>query len=626
MWAIRRASNTTRNQSYYVLVSRTIYAKPGVHLVNGKDQQSKGDLFLKEKGDPYTGVCCPTRLISCIGSLPAVSLDWARNLSSQVRTNSTDKDDDLEDGFSDLDEPPETDNIGELTDREDKEISEGDSDGENSDVTGDDELGLSQTESDNGEKGLGKKIQSSLFTTIMEAPRFSFANTLDKWVEEGNPLGRPEISLAMLNLRKRRLYGKALQFLEWLEATKRLDFGEREYASHLDLVAKMQGIYKAEKFIDKVPKSFRGEILYRTLLANCVSAVNVKKAEEVFSKIRDNGLPLTIFACNQLLLLYKKVNRKKIGDVLKMMEQEGIKPSLFTYRLLIDTKGRLHDISGMEDVITAMRAEGVEPDLYLQAVIAKHYIFDGHKEKAEAVLKDIEGDDIGNNRAACKVLLPLYASLDKVDDVGRIWNICKDNPRLEECLAAIEAWGKLGNIEKAEEVFEEMIKSWKKLSSKYYNALLKVYANHKLLIKGKDLAKRMSDSGCKIGPSTIDALVKLHVMAGEVEKADSILCKASEQNQLKPFYTTYIYMLETYAKRGDVHHAEKIFHRLKQLGFVGRIRQFQLLLDAYVNAKVPAYGFRERMKADNIFPNKTLSAQLQASDAFRRTEISELLD
>ncbi|KAG0476110.1 hypothetical protein HPP92_012951 [Vanilla planifolia] len=622
MWAILRASKPIRSQSCCVLVMRFLYAKPGAssNFGYGEHQHSKDDQL--------NVACHLTRPVSCVCFLPQVSLVWARELSSQVKSRSIDKDDDLEDGFSELEEPPETDNIVEHANMDDDEmVSEGDSTGEDNDDAGEDALGLPDTKSKYGEKVVGRKNQSSpLFKVIIEASRPSLSNALDKWVEEGNSLGRGEISLALLNLRKRRFYGKALQFMEWLEATKRLDFGEREYASRLDLVAKVLGIQKAEKYIEKIPSSLRGEIIYRTLLANCVSAVNVKKAEEVFNKIRDLGFPLTVFVCNQLLLLYKRVDRKKISDVLKMMEKEDVKPSLFTYRLLIDTKGRINDISGMEDVIAAMKAEGVEPDLYLQAMIAKYYICAGHNGKAEAALKDMEKGDISDNRAACKSLLPLHASLGKVDDVRRIWNVCEHNPRLEECLAAIEAWGNLGNIEEAEKVFEKMMNSWKKLSSKYYNALLKVYANHKLLSKGKELAKRMSDSGCRIGPLTVDALVKLYVLAGEVEKADSILHKALDQNQIKPLYSTYICVLEKYTERGDIHNAEKMFHRLRHMGYVGRMRQYQLLLQAYINGKTPAYGFRERMKADNIFPNKAVLAQLHAVDAFKKTDILELLD
>ena len=425
---------------------------------------------------------------------------------------------------------------------------------------------------------------------------------------------------------KTEFFSIILQFFEWLEANKHLDFIERDYASYLDLIAKIHGIQKAEKYIAKIPKSFQGEVVYRTFLASCVASGNIKKSEEVFNKIRELGFPMTTFTCNQLLLLYKRNDRKKVADVLRLMEKENLKPSVFTYRLLLDIKGRANDISGMEDLVGMMKAAGMEPNLSIHAMVAKYYIYGNLKEKAEAELKEIEGDDINKNRAACRELLPLYAALGKADDVQRIWKVCEANPRLEECLAAVEAWGKLGQIRNAEEVFELMMKTWNKLSPRYYNALLKVYADHKLLSKGKDLAKRMSENGCRIGPLTWDALVKLYVASGEVEKADSILHKAVQQNQIRPLYSSYMAVLDQYAKRGDIHNAEKIFHKLRQNGYMGRMRLYQSLLQAYINAKAPAYGFRERLKADNMFPNKAVAAQLQSLDSFKRTQISDLLD
>ncbi|KAL6009828.1 hypothetical protein ACLOJK_000258 [Asimina triloba] len=497
------------------------------------------------------------------------------------------------------------------------------------------ELQLSDDESSpKGAKKLHEKTSDSpLFKVIMETSRPSIPSALDKWVEEGKPMGRTEISLAMLNLRRRRLYWKALEgthrgvgLMEWVKAKKQLDFTERDYASHLDLIAKVNGLQYAEKSVGKIPESFRSEVIYRTLLANCVSILDVKKAEEIFNKIRDLGFPLTVFACNQLLMLYKRVDRKKIADVLLMMEKENVKPSLFTYRLLIDTKGRSKDMTGMEQVIEAMKADGLEPDLILHATVARHYIFGELKEKAQQVLKEMEGDNLKDNRVACKLLLPLYAALGDADEVGRIWKVCEGHPHLDECLAAIEAWGKLGHVESAEAVFEKMLKTWKRLSQKCYTALLKVYADNKLLAKGKDLAKRMSDDGCQIGPFALDALIKLYVEAGEVSKADSILQKANLRNQAKPLYSSFLTVMDTYAKEGDIHNAEKIFHRVRQAGYTGRMGQYHTLLHAYVNAKAPAYGFRERMKADKLFPNRPVAALLAKVDAFKKTPMSDLLD
>lgn len=618
MWALRRALNPMRGNCN--VVARC--CRMNLHVASSSIDN--GECHYEEAGINRSFI--PSKSVSC-GPISLRSFVWSRNLSSQVGQKSTDKEDDLEDGFSDLEEPPESAEVNDGSDKEDKELmSEGEL-SEESDEAADNSLGLLDVESTSSEvKGPRRRtLYSPLFKTIMDSPRQSLTSALNKWAEEGKPLGREEISSAMLNLRKRRLYVTALQFTEWLEANGHIDFIERDYASHLDLIAKVSGLQKAEKYIEKIPESFRSEVVYRTLLANCAGAVNVKKAEEVFNKIRDLGFPISAFACNQLLLLYKRLDRKKIADVLLMMEKENVKPTLFTYKILIDTKGRANDISGMEQIVETMKAEGVEPDIMTQAMVARYYIFAGLNEKAEAALKEMEGDDFKENRNVCKVLLPLYAALGKVDDVGRVWKVCEANPRLDECLAAIEAWDKLGQIETAEEVFENISKKWK-LSSKYYNAMLKVYANNKLLTKGKELVKRMSNSGCRIGPLTWDALVKLYVEAGEVDKADSILQKAAQQNQNRLLLSSYMAVMDHYSNRGDVHNAEKIFHRLRQVGYIGRMRQYQSLLQAYVNAKTPAYGFRERMKADNMFPNKALAAQLAAIDAFKKTPFSELLD
>ncbi|XP_057947806.1 pentatricopeptide repeat-containing protein At1g80270, mitochondrial-like [Malania oleifera] len=630
MWALRQASNPVRNRVFSIGASRVCCAKSEIAstYLDDKADISEPSLLLFDR------CFLLKKYYHATHAFPKFSV-WRHHFSSEASAKSSGEEDGLEDGFSELETSATADVGREITDNgnEDELISEpefssdDEVEGGNLESRSQNELELSDTETVVSEKKPdSKRVPSELFKAVMAAPGLSIHNALDKWVEEGKELSRAEISLAMLNLRKRRMYGRALQLYEWLETNKQIDFVERDYASRLDLIAKIRGLQKAEQYIEKIPQSFRGEVIYRTLLANCVATSNVKKAEQLFNKMKDLEFPITSFACNQLLLLYKRIDKKKIADVLLLMEKENVKPSLFTYRILIDTKGQSNDITGMDQIVETMKDEGIEPDISTQALIAKHYISGGLKEKAEAVLKEMEGSNIRENRGACRALLPLYAALGKADDVGRLWKVCEANPRLDDCMAAIEAWGKLKKIEEAEAVFDRMVKTWKKLASRHYSALLKVYANHKMLTKGKDLVKRMADSGARIGPLTWDALVKLFVEAGEVEKADSVLQKAAHQNQLRPMFCSFMAIMDQYAKRGDVHNSEKIFHRMRQAGYVARARQFQALVQAYINAKAPAYGMRERMKADNIFPNKTLASQLVLVDAFRKTAVSDLLD
>lgn len=389
----------------------------------------------------------------------------------------------------------------------------------------------------------------------------------------------------------------------------------------------MRGLHEAEIYFERIPKSFRGEHLYRVLLANCVSQNNMIKAEKIFSKLKGSELPVSVFACDQMLLLYKRTDKRKITSVLSLMEKENIKPSILCYKILIDLRAKYNDIAGMEQIVEKMKAEGVEPDIVTQIAVANYYTSAGLKDKAEAVLKEVEGENLKENRQACHYLFPIYADLGKADEVERIWAVCESDPGINECLAAIAAWGKLEKVEQAEAIFEMMLDKCKKLSSRQYAVLLRVYTNNNMITKGKDLIKQMADSGHQLGPVAWDALVRLYVQAGEVEKADSLLQKAVLKSQIRPIYNTYLAILEQYAKRGDVHSAEKIFYRMRQARYTSRLIGFQLLMETYINAKRPAYGMRERVKADNLFPTRAFVEKLAEVDAFgRRETVSDLLE
>ncbi|XP_059282103.1 pentatricopeptide repeat-containing protein At1g80270, mitochondrial-like [Lycium ferocissimum] len=615
MWAIRRASSSFKKQVFMTGRSRICYATSEI----SSDGLKGASNVISHRPLTFGGFRITSR------GFPRVFIE-SQSFSSQAGTKSSGEDDsDSGVGFSELESSTATEEM-QKANKVDESVSEQELSEEDLDGEAPQELELSDTESEVSKRNSsGKRVSSALYNAIVAAPALSVCKILDKWVE-GNDVTRAEVAEAMLNLHKRRMYGRALQLSEWLESKKQLPFTDRDYASRVDLIAKVRGLKKAEDYIGMIPKSFRGEVIYRTLLANCVAESDMKKSEQIFNKMKDLEFPLTCFTCNQLLLLYKRTDKKKIADVLLLMEKENVKPSLFTYKTLIDAKGQVNDISGMEQIVETMKAEGIEPDINTQSILAKHYVSGGLNEKAENVLKEMEGGDIKENRWACRSLLPLYAALGRADEVSRIWQVCESNPWLGECVAAVEAWGQLHNIKEAEAVFDKMARKWPTISSKHYSVLLRIYANHKMLTKGKDLVKRMADSGCRVGPLTWDALVRLYVEAGEVEKADSILHKAAEQNRLRPMINSYLVIMEQYARRGDVHNTEKMLHRMRQAGYVSRITQYQCLIRAYVNAKAPCYGIAERMKSDNVFPNKGLTNMLAQVDAFKKSPVSDLLD
>ncbi|CAN6886527.1 unnamed protein product [Brassica oleracea] len=467
-----------------------------------------------------------------------------------------------------------------------------------------------EVEVEHSNKGKAKRTRArcELYDSIVAYK--SVKHVLEQWVKEGKDLSQAEVSLAVHNLRKRRSYAMCLQLWEWLRANTQFEFTEANYASQLDLVAKVHSLQKAEAFLNDIPESSRGEVVYRTLLANCVLKLHVKRAEDLFNKMRELKFPTSVFACNQLLLLYSKHDRKKIPDVLLLMEKENIKPTRGTYQFLINSKGLSGDIAGMDKLVETMKEEGIKLDPEIQAAVARYYMRAGRKERAEEVMKEIEGEGLEQAPWVCRSLLPLYAEIGDKENVRRLSRFVEQALRYDNSIAAIKAWGKLKEIEEAEAVFDKLVEKYKLVPMLPYFSLMEIYTENKMLTKGKNLVKRIASAGVKIGPSTWHALVKLYIKAGEVGKAEMILNKATKDNKMRPLFISYMVILEEYAKRGDVHNAEKVFMRMKRAGYAAQLMQYETVLLAYVNAKTPAYGMSERMKVDNVFPNKSLAAKL----------------
>lgn len=262
----------------------------------------------------------------------------------------------------------------------------------------------------------------------------------------------------------------------------------------------------------------------------------------------------------------------------------------------------------------------MEPTTELQVLMASIYVNNGQRDKADVILKEIEGDDLENNPWTCRYLLPVYGSMGREDEVERIWNICEPNARIQDFLAAIEAWGKLKRVEKAEEVFEKMMKEVKKPLTKMFMPLLTIYANHKMLEKGKALVKRIEEMGCKSGPPVWDALVKLYVGLGDIHRAIDVLEK-------KGMYTSYAAILRAASGKGDIPNAEKMVLEMKKAGYGLRLTAYSMLLQTYLNAKTPAYGFVDRMRGDSVYPNTLVAKQLAELDklAYRKSDLLDQL-
>ncbi|RWR73297.1 pentatricopeptide repeat-containing protein, mitochondrial-like protein [Cinnamomum micranthum f. kanehirae] len=213
MWALRRAAKPIRGHAFRFGGPRASAVASEVFcgaLEHGVDNHGHSSII------PFT-IIQPKRFYQR-PSVPTKFFFGTHCLSSQAGTKSSGDEDDPEDGFSELETPlgNETaagNSVGEEAAEDlisEPELSDADSADDLSEAAPD-ELDLSDDEpSDMSSKKVARKktLGSPLFKVIMESPRQSINSAIDKralrWAET-------EISVAMLNLRKRRMFGRALQ-------------------------------------------------------------------------------------------------------------------------------------------------------------------------------------------------------------------------------------------------------------------------------------------------------------------------------------------------------------------------------------------------------------------------------
>ena len=379
----------------------------------------------------------------------------------------------------------------------------------------------------------------------------------------------------------------------------------------IDLTAKMKQFAAAEQLLENSPPEFKTELAYHTLLKNYADHQMAQKAEALLEKLKASGLLTLPFSFNQMMLLYKKKGmEKKIPEILEDMKAAGIPNDVYTYNILMDVKARSGDIEGMEKIFEELKAdENVKADAATFGTLATSCVHAGLLDKAKFYLKEMEQGDVFRNRSAYDILISQYGAVGDLEGVERVWEKVKSGPVVSNrsYITVIEAFGKLGMVEKAEEFYEIMSKSKGLILSRQFNALLSAYARKGLMDKAEKLMEDMEKLGRKKNSITYHHLVTGYLKTDQFDKANAAMKEAQGdpvQGRSKPWFQTLVAVLDAFAERGNVVDAEILFQDIKKAYPRPNIEVYNILLKAYINSRVPALGFLQRMSTDRLVPNE----------------------
>ncbi|KAG8046581.1 hypothetical protein GUJ93_ZPchr0008g14095 [Zizania palustris] len=415
------------------------------------------------------------------------------------------------------------------------------------------------------------------------------------WMAAGRAVHRGHIFHAVNRLRRRRLHRTALQVMEWIMRERPYKLSELDYSYLLEFTAKVHGISEAESLFLRIPQEYQNELLYNNLVMACLDLGMINLAYAYKRKMRKLSLPISPYVYNRLIILHSSPGRQKtISKILAQMKADHVTPHTSTYNILLKIKANEHNLDGVARVFNDMKREKVEPNEITYGILAIAHAVARLFTVSQTYVEAIENSMTGTNWSTLEILVILYGYLGMEKKLKMTWNLMQGLPHIrpKSFILAIEAFGKVGSIDQAEEIWGN-IKSTRKLRfTEQFNSILSVYCRHGFVDKASAVFKEMRANGCQPNAITYHHLALGCLKAGIVKEALKTMEMAKKEVVTKkvrsstPWLETSHMLLENFAETGDLLSAKRVFSELNESKYCRNSFVFNTLLKAYVKAKV----------------------------------------
>ncbi|KAI3444761.1 hypothetical protein Pfo_001426 [Paulownia fortunei] len=415
--------------------------------------------------------------------------------------------------------------------------------------------------------------------------RVSIIPVLDKWVVEGRSLDHEELKRFIKNFRRNRRFKPALEIAEWMSDMKYFDITPGHIAVQLDLISKVHGAEQAEHYFNSLEDSLLVLPVYGALLNCYAGAKSLEKAEAIMEEIRKLNSSSNLYY-NTMLSLYSQMGKhEKLDSLMQEMESKGIVFDECTYNIRLNAYAVSSDIEGMEKLLMKMEVDPqVTANFRTYVTAAKGYLKAGALEKASVVLKKAEHLIKRQERqSAYGVLITFYATMQKEEDVYRLWNLLQKDGKLynRNYICMITSLEKLDDLDGAKKILEEWEENNIYFDIRIPNLVICAYCKKGHVREAEFILNRLIETGKEPSASTWSRMALGYYKNAQMEKAVEMTKKAilTSFPGWKPDLPTVAACLEYLKKKGDADGIQEILLLLEKcgkfsVGFKERIERY----------------------------------------------------
>ncbi|GAB2292022.1 hypothetical protein Dimus_026270 [Dionaea muscipula] len=279
---------------------------------------------------------------------------------------------------------------------------------------------------------------------------------------------------------------------EWMVTHGEFQLADSDYADRIDLMTKVFGIDAAERYFQSLPPAAKSNETCTALLHSYAGAKLTDKAEELYKRIKDSGLPFKAITYNEMMTLYMSLGQvEKVSFIVEDMKCQKVVLDLFSFNLWISSCAADLDVGRIQTIldemiqdpscdedwrryinlvniyITSGQLENLGSDSHAESelvitqrewisydfLILLHAGF-GNKDKVDTIWKALRmtGQKMSGRNYIC--ILSSYLMLDHMKEVGEVIDQWKQSTATlfdkSSCDRLIDAFAKAGFSEKSE--------------------------------------------------------------------------------------------------------------------------------------------------------------------------------
>ncbi|GFY89533.1 pentatricopeptide repeat (PPR) superfamily protein [Actinidia rufa] len=337
----------------------------------------------------------------------------------------------------------------------------------------------------------------------------------------------------------------------------------------------------------------------------------VSSAASLLHDLHKDGFSVDVYAYTSLITACARHGKyREAVRVFKKMEEEGCKPTLITYNVILNVYGKMGmPWSKITSVLEGMKSSGIVPDAYTLLINALLDVYGKSRRPNEAVevLRDMEVNGFSPSIVTYNSLISAYARGGLMDEAMELKKQMEGKgikPDVFTYTTLFSGFEKAGKDESAMRVFEEMISSGCNPNICTYNALIKMHGNRGKFTEMMKVFEDIKTCGCTpdiVTWNTILAVFGQNGMDSEVSGVfkemkrwvSEKLLTEMKDGRCKPNESTYSSLLHAYANG-------KAIERMQALAEEIYSRKNGSCLDiTTLNAMVSIYGRRQMIAKVN---------------------------